>query len=156
MDDGRVFVAGSLALGAAALAHAAITWPTHATFAFFAGGALVAFLAEAVAVNAGWLDHHVGRGVLGVPLHLLAGWTGTVYVAFRVALLATEGWPAVALGATLATGYDALTDHRGVAAGHWSYTGGPPGPRFRGVPWWNFAGWFAFSAATAALALPFL
>jgi uncharacterized membrane protein len=156
MDSGRRFAVTSVALGAVALGHAALTWPPRATVALFAGGAGVAFVAEAVAIRRGWLDHHVGPQVLGVPVHVLFGWTAVVYAAFRVALLAVDGLAAVALAAALATAYDVLTDHRGVEEGIWSYTGGPPGPRFRGVPWWNFVGWAAISSATAALATPFL
>ncbi|MUV60891.1 carotenoid biosynthesis protein [Halobacterium sp. CBA1126] len=152
MPSNRAFAATTVAVALLALAHAALTWPPAAVLAFFAGGAAVAFVAESVVVRLGWLDHHVGREVLGVPVYVLFGWTGVVYVAFRAALLVADGWPAVALAAALATGYDALVDHRGVADGRWTYTDDLPGPRFRGVPWWNFAGWFAISALTAGLA----
>jgi uncharacterized membrane protein len=154
--DARRFVRGALALWGIALAHAALTWPAAATIALFGGGAVVAFVAEAVAINLGWLEHGVGPKLLGVPLYVLAAWTGTVYAAFRVALVATGGPTAVVVAAALATAYDVLTDHHGVDRGLWAYTGGPPGPRYRGVPWWNFAGWFAISTATAALPVPFL
>jgi uncharacterized membrane protein len=156
MTSSRTFAATAVTFGVLALAHAVFTWPLRATLAFFAGGAVVAFVGEAVAIDAGWVEHHVGPKLAGVPLYVLFGWTGTIYAALRVALLVTDGWLAVAAAALLATGYDALTDHQGVAQGHWSYTGGPPGPRFRGVPWWNFAGWLVISTATAALAVPFL
>jgi uncharacterized membrane protein len=156
MDDASRFAWTTVALGAVALAHATVTWPPRATLALFAGGALVAFAAEAVAVARGWLVHHVGPAVAGVPLYVLFGWTGTAYVALRVALLALDGWPAVALAAALATAYDVLTDHRGVEAGFWTYADALPGPRWRGVPWWNFAGWFVVAGVTGALAVPFL
>lgn len=149
-------VAGSVALGCVAPGHAALTWPPRATVALFGGGALVAFVAEVVAVSRGWLKHHVGPSVAGVPLYVLFGWTGVAYVSLRVALLVTAGWAAIAAAAALATAYDALTDHRGVAEGYWTYTDDLPGPRYRGVPWWNTAGWFAVSSLTAALAVPFL
>lgn len=152
----RVFVLSVVAIGLVALAHAALTWPPRATVALFAGGAAIAYVAEAVAIRLGWLEHHVGPQVLGVPPYVLLGWTGVTYAAFRAALLAVDPWPAVALGAALATGYDVLTDHRGVEEGYWTYTDDLPGPRLRAVPWWNFAGWLAISAATAALAVPFL
>lgn len=152
MPSTRAFAASVVAVGVFALAHAALTWPARAVVAFFGGGAAVAFAAEAVVINLGWLEHHVGPKVIGVPLYVLFGWTGAVYVAFRVALLATDGRPAVALAAGLATGYDVLVDHRGVADGRWTYTDDLPGPRRRGVPWWNFAGWLAVSAVTAGLA----
>jgi uncharacterized membrane protein len=152
----RVFAATTVALGVVALAHAALTWPLAATVAFFGGGAAVAFVAEAVVIRLGWLEHHVGPKALGVPLYVLFGWTGAVYVAFRVALLATDGWAAVAVAAALATTYDVLTDYQGVEDGHWTYTDDLPGPRYRDVPWWNFAGWLAVSATAAALAVPFL
>ena len=154
--SGRAFATITTSLGLVALAHAALSWPAGAVVAFFAGGAAVAFVAEAVVINLGLLEHHVGPKVLGVPLYVLFGWTGSVYVAFRAALLVTDGWAAVVLGAALATAYDVLVDHRGVENGHWTYTDDLPGPRRRGVPWWNFAGWLVVSATTAALATPFL
>ena len=156
MDERRQFAATTVAIGLVTLGHAALTWPPEATLAFFGGGAVIAFVAEAVVINLDWLDHHIGPTVLGVPLYVLFGWTGAVYVAFRLALLGTDGWLAVVVGAVLAAGYDLLVDHRGVAAGHWTYTDDLPGPRFRTVPWWNYVGWVGISALTAALALPFL
>jgi hypothetical protein len=152
----RTFVGSVVLVGVIALAHAVVTWPVAATGALFGGGALVAFLAEAIVIRLGWLHHDIGPKVVGVPLYILSGWTGVIYVAFRIALTVTSGWPAGALAAGLATGYDLLTDHRGVADGHWRYTDDLPGPRFRGVPWWNFAGWFVISGLTAGIALPFL
>lgn len=151
--ESRAFVASTVALGVVAVGHAVVTWPARMTVAFFAGGALVAFIAEAVVIRLGMLDHHVGPKALGVPLYVLFGWTGVVYAAFRLALLVTDGWPAVALAALLATGYDALTDPRGVAEGFWSYTDDLPGPRPAGVPWWNTVGWFVISALTAGFAV---
>ncbi len=146
----------TVAFGLVTLVHASSTWPTTAVLAFFGGGALVAFVAEAVVVTRGLLDHHIDPMVLGVPIYVLFGWTGTVYVAFRVALFATEGWAAVGIAAVLATVYDGFVDHHGVRAGYWTYTDDLPGPRYRGVPWWNFCGWIVISAVTAALAMPFL
>jgi uncharacterized membrane protein len=156
MPDGQEFARLTVGVGMVALVHAALTWPPGAVLALFAGGAAVAFAGEAVVISLGWLEHHVGPKILGVPLYVLAGWTGISYAAIRVALLATEGVTAVALAAVLATGYDVLTDHRGVVEGHWTYTDDLPGPRYRGVPWWNFAGWLMISSVTAALSLPFL
>ncbi|WP_226480580.1 carotenoid biosynthesis protein [Natrinema amylolyticum] len=152
MSQDRRFAGIAAAIGVVALVHAAFTWPIDATLAFFGGGALIAFVAEAVVIELGWLEHHIGPKVIGVPLYVLFGWTGTIYVAFRVALLATDGWTAVVAAGVLATTYDALTDHRGVADGHWTYTDDLPGPRHRGVPWWNLVGWFVISCLTAALA----
>lgn len=156
MTSHRTFAASTVALGLVAVLHAGFTWPLQATLVFFGGGMAVAFLAEAVVIDLGWLQHHIGPKLFGVPLYILPGWTGAVYVAFRAALLVTEGWLAVAVAALLATAYDVLTDHRGVEDGHWSYTDDLPGPRFRGVPWWNFVGWLAISGVTASLALSFL
>jgi hypothetical protein len=156
VPDSRAFVASTVGLGLVAMAHAALTWPPRAAVALFAGGAAVAFVAEAVVIRLGWLEHHVGPRVLGVPPYALFGWTGVVYVAFRVALLVADGRTAVVAGAALAAGYDALNDHRGVEAGLWTYTDDLPGPRHRGVPWWNVVGWLVVGGATAALSLPFL
>ncbi len=142
-------------VGFVALVHAFLTWPPEAVIALFGGGALVAFVAEAVVINLGLLEHHVDPKIYGVPVYVLFGWTGIVYVAFRVALLGTGEWLAVAVAAALAAGYDLLADHRGVADGYWTYTDDFPGPRFRGVPWWNYVGWIVISSTTAALAVPF-
>jgi hypothetical protein len=149
-------VVGATPLGAAALAHASRTWPLAATVALFGGGTVVAFVAEAVVIHRGWLEHHVGPKLLGVPMYVLPGWTGTIYVTFRIAQSISEAWLAAVLAAILATGFDAMTDPLGVTAGYWTYTGGPPGPSYRDVPWWNATGWFVVSTITAALALPFL
>lgn len=145
-----------MALGLLGVGHAVLTWPLSAVMAFFGGGAVVAFLAEAIAINMGWLQHHIGPKVLGVPLYVLLAWTGLVYIVFRLTLLVTSGAEAVVLTAVVATVYDILTDHQGVQQGHWSYTDDLPGPRHRGVPWWNYAGWLWISAVTPALAIPFL
>lgn len=156
MASRSIFAGTIVAIGIVALAHAAVTWPVSATIAFFAGGAGVAFVAEAIVIKRGWLEHHVGPKLADVPLYVLFGWTATIYVAFRVALLVTDGWIAVLAAGMLATSYDVLVDHRGVADGRWTYTDDLPGPRYRGVPWWNFTGWLAISCITAALAVPFL
>lgn len=156
MTSGRTFAVTTVALGLVTLAHATATWPVDATFALFGGGAVVAFVAEAIVIDLDWLEHHVGPKVAGVPLYVLFGWTGAIYLAFRVALLVTDGWTAVAATGVLVTTYDVLTDHRGVANGHWTYSDGVSGPRYRGVPWWNFVGWLVVSCLTAAFAVPFL
>jgi len=152
----RPFAAVTIAVGLAALAHAGATWPAAATVALFGGGAVVAFVAEAIAVGRGILEHHVEPKLLGVPVYVLFGWTGAVYVAFRVALLGFDGPASIAVATGLATTADLLTDQYGVEAGYWTYTDDLPGPRLRGVPWWNFAGWAVVSSITAGLALPFL
>ena len=156
MVSNRIFAATTITVGVISLVHAIVTWPVSATLALFGGGALVAFIAEAIAINLGWLDHNIGPKAVGVPLYLLFGWTGTIYVAFRVALLVTDGWAAVAVAAVLATTYDVFTDHVGVEDGHWIYTDDLSGPRYRGVPWWNYVGWLLISCLTAAFAVPFL
>ncbi len=154
--DQRVIAGVIVAIGILALAHAAVTWPLFATVAFFLGGAIVAFVAEVIAIYRGWLEHHIGPKLVGVPLYILFGWTGLVYIAFRVALLVTDGWIAVATAGVIATSYDLLVDHRGVEDGSWTYSDDFPGPRYRGVPWLNFVGWLVISCITAALATPFL
>ena len=83
MPSSRRFAAATVVLGLGALAHALLTWPLSATLALFAGGTLVAFVAEVVVIHLDWLEHHVGPKVLGVPLYVLFGWTAAVYVAFR-------------------------------------------------------------------------
>lgn len=152
----RVFAATTVVVGSITVLHAVVTWPLPATLAFFGGGALVAFTAEAIVVNLGWLDHSIGPKTVGVPLYLLFGWPGAIYVAFRGALLVTDGWTAAAVAAVLATTYDVFTDHMGVEDGHWTYTDDLPGPGYRDIPWWNYVGWLLISSLTAGVAVPFL
>ena len=152
MSRNQIFAGVTVAVGLVSLAHAAVTWPPRATAAFFVGGAALAFVAEAVVIALGWLEHHIGPKVLGVPLYVLFGWTGAVYISYRAALVVTDGWTAVVLCGLLATTYDLATDHQGVAEGHWTYTDDLPGPRLREVPWWNFVGWLVISTATAGMA----
>jgi hypothetical protein len=147
------FAVATVSVGSLALGHALLTWPGRAVLALFGGGAVVAFVAEAAVVQLGWLEHHIGPKLVGVPLYVLFGWTGVIYVALRTVLFVTSGWPAVIATAVLATIYDILTDHRGVEDGYWTYTDDLPGPRYRSVPWWNFTGWLLISTATAGLAL---
>ncbi|MGM0399451.1 MAG: carotenoid biosynthesis protein, partial [Halobacteriota archaeon] len=99
MVSKRTFAASTVVLGIGTVVHAIFTWPWGATIALFIGGAIVAFLAEAFVVNLGWLEHHVGPRVAGVPLYLLFGWVGTIYVAFRVVLFLTDGWAAIVAAA---------------------------------------------------------
>ncbi|MDQ2055632.1 carotenoid biosynthesis protein [Halobellus sp. H-GB7] len=156
MTSSRAFATTTVALGIVALAHAAITWPVSATLVLFGGGAVVAFVAEALVITLGWLEHHIEPKVSDVPLYVLFGWTAVIYFALRIALLVTDGWAAVVATGVIATTYDILTDHRGVEDGHWTYTDDLAGPRYRGVPWWNYLGWLLISCFTAAFTIPFL
>lgn len=141
-------LSGLAAVGAGL--HGVIQWSSTATLFLFGAGATTAFVAEAVVISRGWLEHHVTPAILGVPLYILCGWVVTLYLVITIALFMTSGWAAVALAASLATGYDMLIDHQGVRLGLWSYTGGPPGPSLGPVPWWNFAGWFFITASVAS------
>ena len=56
------------------------------------------------------------------------------------------------MAALAATLYDVLADPVGVRRGLWTYPDvAVSNPRYRGVPWWNFAGWLAIVFATAML-----
>ena len=152
MDSRRRATLTFLGLAALALAHALVTWPLERVVVLFGGGAAVAFVAEAVVIRLGLLEHHTAPRVAGVPLAVVAVWPGVVYVGYRIALLVVDpGVPAAALAAVVATLWDLLTDPNGVDA-LWSY---PPAslsePRFRGVPWWNFVGWLLVVFVTAML-----
>lgn len=156
MLDPRLFAGATVAGGLVALVHATYTWPLGAAVAMFGGGAVIAFVAEGLVVNGGWLDHHIDPQIIGVPVYLLFAWPGVTYVAYRVALLGLDGWIAVGGTALLATTVDVFTDHYGAAAGYWTYTDAIPGPRYRGVPWWNYVGWAVVISLTVAITMPFL
>lgn len=141
-----------LGFAAVALAHALLTWPLDRVAVLFGGGAAIAFVAEAAVIRAGLLEHHTGPRVAGVPLAVIAVWPSVVYLWYRIGLLVVEpGVPGAALAAVLATSWDVLTDPRGVDD-LWSYrSSSVSDPRFRGVPWWNFAGWLLVVFVTAML-----
>lgn len=153
MPPCRRVVGATVAVGVAAVGHAALTWPPRAALALFLGGGTVAAVGEFTAVRFGWLRHHVGPQVAGVPPYTLLGWTGVVYVALRGVLVVTEGWTAAVAAGLLAAGLNAIVDPVGVAAGCWSYTDDLPGPRYWGVPWWNAAGWVVVGGGVAGVAV---
>lgn len=148
----RRYVWGQLGLFLLALAHALLTWPLPETVALFAGGVAVAFVVEAPAIRAGLFTHHLRPRVAGIPVSVLLAWPAVVYLAVRAASLVVDGTLTVAAtAAVLATLADAAVEPRAVAAGAWAYGDAIPGPRVRGVPWWNAAGWLGVVFTTALL-----
>ncbi|AEN05407.1 carotenoid biosynthesis protein [Halolamina sp.] len=134
-------------------AHALWSWPLVDALALFLGGAAVAFVVEAPAIRAGLFTHNLRPKIVGVPMTILLAWPAVVYPAVRVAEWLVTGAVAVAVvAAALATLADAVADPPAVADGAWAYHAEwIPGPWFRGVPWWNFAGWFVVVFVTAML-----
>lgn len=154
MDVLRRYQLSNVGLFLVAITHALLTWPLRAAVALFVGGMLIAFVMEATAVAAGLLDHNLHPQVAGVPVTApFFAWPAVVYLASRAALLvAPAGVRAAALAAVLATAADVLLDPRGVSEGVWEYPESRISePRFRGVPWWNFAGWLVIVFVTAML-----
>ena len=153
MDAKRQFVVGTLSFSTVALAHALWTWPLRSTLVLFVGGAAIAFVGEVNVIRQGLLRHHVEPQVRGVPLVVLAAWPATVYVFYRAAaLVVTAGVQAAALAAVVATLFDVFQDPVGVERGLWTYPAARLSePRWRGVPWWNFAGWLVIVFVTAML-----
>lgn len=148
----RRYVAGQLGLFLLTLAHALLTWPLSETVALFAGGLAVAFAIEAPAIRAGLFTHHLRPQVAGIPVSILLAWPAVVYLAVRAASLIVDGALAVAaIAAVLATLADAAVEPHAVAVGAWEYADVIPGPRVRGVPWWNAAGWLGVVFVTALL-----
>lgn len=134
-------------------AHALWSWPLADVLALFLGGAVVAFVVEAPAIRAGLFSHALRPKIAGVPVTILLAWPAVVYPAVRVAEWFVTGTVAVAaVAAVLGTMADAVADPPAVADGAWEYHAEwIPGPWFRGVPWWNFAGWLVVVFVTAML-----
>lgn len=145
MEPVRRYALITTAVAAVALAHALLTWPLADVVVLFVGGTLLAFAGEAVVVRLGLLEHRMRPRVAGVPVAILVAWPMTVYVCYRIALLVVPGGvPAAALAAIVGTLADVVMDPVGVEDGVWTYPEDPRStPRFRGIPWWNFAGWLA-------------
>ncbi len=152
-SEARRYARSQLLLFAVTVGHAVVTWPLPDVLALFAGGAAVAFVLEAPAIRAGLFTHHLRPTVAGVPLTILLAWPAVVYAAVRVAALVVDGPVAVAVtAAVLGTLVDLVTDPAAVEDGAWEFHGHEiPGPWFRGVPWWNFAGWLLIVFVTAML-----
>ncbi|WP_435118341.1 carotenoid biosynthesis protein [Halolamina sp. C58] len=151
-DTARRYVGSQIALFLATLLHALLTWPPAEAVALFAGGIAVAFAVEAPAIRAGLFTHHLRPKLAGVPVSILLAWPAVVYLAVRAASLVVGGPVAVAwLAAVLATLADAAVEPRAVRDGAWAYADVLPGPRVRGVPWWNAAGWLGVVFVTALL-----
>lgn len=155
MDPRRRYQVGNLAIFVVAIAHALLTWPLRETAALFAGGVVIAFVGEVAVVRAELVEHELRPKIAGVPVSILLVWPAVVYAFYRVALLVAPGeLHAAAVAAVLATALDVLTDPNGVREGVWRYPEHPLSePRFRGVPWWNFAGWLVVVFLTAMVAV---
>jgi len=125
------------------VAHALVTWPLAPTLALFVGGAAIATPLEVIGVRVGLLRHRFRPQVAGVPVTIILGWPTVTYLFYRVALVALPaGIKAAGLAAVLATVCDAVADPKMVRRGAWEYPESAISrPRFRGVPWWNFAAW---------------
>ncbi|MFB6308348.1 MAG: carotenoid biosynthesis protein [Haloarculaceae archaeon] len=153
MDPLRRYQVTNIALFLVAVLHAFLTWNRRSALVLFLGGIAITFGLEAVGIAAGLLEHELRPQILGVPVSVVLVWPSIVYGAYRIALLvAPSGVEAALVAAVLATGLDVLTDPNGVRDGVWRYPETAiPGPRFRGVPWWNFVGWLVIVFATAML-----
>lgn len=147
----RRYAGGQVLIFVLTLAHALLTWPLPDVFALFLGGIVVAVVFETPAVRTGLLSHNLRPQVLRVPVSVLLAWPAAVYLAVRVAgLLVDGGVETAALAAAVATLFDAVADPPAAAEGAWDYPDTPVSePRFRGVPWWNFAGWLVVAFLTA-------
>lgn len=152
-DVARRYVGGQVALFVLALGHALLTWPPLDVLALFLGGVVVALALEVPAIRAGLLRHNLRPEVVGVPVSVLLAWPAVVYVSVRAAGLIVDGPVATAaLAAVVATLFDAVADPPAAAEGAWEYPDTAVSePRFRGVPWWNFAGWLLVVFLTAML-----
>lgn len=148
----RRYVATHVGLFLATLAHAVVTWPLPDALVLFGGGIAVAFAVEAPSVRVGLFTHYLRPRVAGIPVSVLLAWPAVVYLAVRAASLVVNGPVAVAgLAAVLATVADAAVEPGAVDDGAWAYSEKIPGPRVRGVPWWNAAGWLGVVFVTALL-----
>ncbi|MFB6310129.1 MAG: carotenoid biosynthesis protein [Salinirussus sp.] len=146
---------GNLVVTAAAFGHALSTWPALATGVLFLAGMALAFLAEAAVVRLGLLRHEIQPQVFGVPISVVLVWPAIVYVCLRIALLlGPSGLGAALLAAVMGVVANVIMDPLGVAEGVWAYPEHPVSrPRFRGVPWWSFAGWLVIVTITAMVPL---
>jgi uncharacterized membrane protein len=143
--------------------HAVLTKGWKRSLFMFALSFCVAFTAEALGVNYGWVFGHyyytraLGVSLFGVPFLAALAWEPIVYAAFWISdLLANGGassaspgphklsplW-AAAIGALATTAWDMMIDPIAVSQGWWVWVnGGTYVPYIaNGVPLTNFLGW---------------
>lgn len=114
-------------------------------------GAMIGFAAELAGVHWGIvfspyrytdvLQPQVAR----VPVVMIAAWLVLLaYVWQMVGMLKLRGWGEVVCGALWMTAIDLVIDPLAAGElGYWVWEGAGP---YYGIPWHNFAGWFAVSA----------
>ncbi|KEO85187.1 carotenoid biosynthesis protein [Tumebacillus flagellatus] len=144
-----LFLAG--ALGALCWVEA-FGWIRGLLFTVTAGG--IGLLAEGIGVQEGWLfgaytyDSALGPALFGVPLAIGSAWVmvqAVVFFAVRRVNRAERSRITSVLRITgaawLAVSFDLLLDPvASVLQGYWTWR---DGGGYYGVPWRNFAGWFA-------------
>lgn len=153
MEPTRRYQLVNLVVTTVAVGHALVTWPTMAVAVLFVGGAAIAFVAEAVVVALGLLDHAIDPKIRGVPVSVVLVWPAITYVCLRIALVVSPvGLVAAAVAASIGTAFDLVTEPFGLAEGIWRYPDHPLSkPKVAGIPWWNTVGWFALVFVTASL-----
>lgn len=143
--------------------HAVITKGWRRSLLMFASSFVLAFTAEALGVNFGWIFGHyyytgvLGFQVFGVPLLAALAWEPIVYAAYLMSDLLsplvsalpqitrqrpTAVWMAL-IGALATTAWDMMIDPIAVSQGWWVWVdGGAYVPYVaNGVPVQNFLGW---------------
>jgi uncharacterized membrane protein len=143
--------------------HAVLTKGWKRSLVMFSLSFIVAFTAEALGVNFGFVfgqyyySSILGPSLFGVPLLAALAWEPIVYAAFYLSeLLALQGenllpsflhktsplWLA-AIGALATTAWDMMIDPIAVSQGWWVWVNGGPYVPYvaNGVPITNFLGW---------------
>lgn len=163
------FLAGYIAtLSVYCVWHAILTMGWRGSLRLFGLFYAVAFTAEVLGVNFGWIfgSYHYtrvfGLRLLGVPLLAALAWGPILYAAFLlidlvapstvkasdlwISRLTTHAWTAL-VGALAATAWDMMIDPIAVSNGWWVWdNGGSYMPYLaNGVPIHNFAGWLLVS-----------
>jgi putative membrane protein len=138
--------------------HAVLTKGWRRSLSMLALSFLIAFIAEALGVNFGWIfgsyyyTRFLGVGAFGVPFLAALAWEPVLYAAYHLAdsvVPATTGnrfltWLGFgAVGAFATTAWDMMIDPIAVHQGWWVWLdGGPYVPEIEnGVPISNFLGW---------------
>ena len=159
--DGLGLLAGTVAVSLAAWRTVALAAGWRGAFRFLAATVALAWLAEVVGLEGGWLFGCAYRyssalrpvlpggvplfiplawfSLAGIPVLLLHGWRTTRPDGSpdAVRTVAKAAWSALGMVAC-----DLALDPVAVSLGLWTWE--RPGPYF-GVPWMNFAGWWLVS-----------
>ena len=132
-------------------------WAVHQVRAIVAAGAVVVttYFVEVLGSTTGFpfgtydYTSALTPQVAGVPLLVSFAWAGITLVAYGMFAGGGARWVQLSMMAASITAWDVFLDPQMVGEGYWQWQ--PASLAFRGIPFVNYAGWFATALINSAL-----